>query len=466
MDYELLNEVVTELKQDLFPATVAKIYQPDADLLIFKLWNGRTNRRLLLSANPHNGRIHLTEREWLNPDRPPRFCQLLRARVARLTSIELLDDDRIVQFPCEGARGQSFLILELTGAASNMLLVDAKGMIIDSLKREQSGRNLYAGALYQLPQKKWNQSQKKPLPVLSDNQTWSQYVEKALEEKGRNAQNYQEMLRKIVVKHLKKLRKRLQSIERELESQQDADSYKQQGDLLLANLHRIKRGMENIEVEDYFSVTGGTRIIALDSVLTPQENAQKYFKRYRKYSRGIDHSLRRFDETCADLEWLEQLDYQLENEVTKSDLEDIADELRKNGLLKELPTLHRRRTTSSTKPSETLSPSGHRVIWGRNNRQNDEVSLRVLKNGDLWYHAKDIPGSHVVLKAVENQPFKDEDRYFAAALAAGYSKARYGTKVEVIQAEAKALHKPKGAKPGLVSLKSYQSLVVEPMRSD
>ncbi|MDB4609668.1 NFACT family protein [Verrucomicrobia bacterium] len=466
MEYLLLTKIVEELQQELLPASVAKIYQPNADLLVFKLWNGRTSQRLLLSADSGKGRIHLTNRDRLNPDRPPRFCQLLRARVARIRAIELLNQDRILQLSCEGERGNCCLIVELIGAATNMILVDDNQTIIDCLKRDQRGRDLTAGASYCLPAKKLNQSEHKPLPVLADGQSWSEYVEQQQDMLAVIGQDFQTDLHKTVTKQLKKLRKRLQRLEQELESQQDADSYKQQGELLLANLHQLKRGMERIEVVDYYSTTGASRTIALDSALTPQENAGKYFKRYRKLSRGVDHCLRRFDETHAELEWLEQLEFQLSSELEKNDLEDIAEELRRSGLLKELPSLHRRRTTSAAKPSECVSPSGHRVIWGRNNRQNDEVSMRILKHGDLWYHAKDLPGSHVVLKACDDLPFTDEDRTFAASIAAGYSKARHAAKVEVSEADAKSISKPKGAKPGLVTLKSYKSLMVEPLRKD
>lgn len=466
MEYPLLIKIIEELQQGLLPASVAKIYQPDADLLVFKLWNGRTSQRLLVSADPHRGRIHLTERDRLNPDRPPRFCQLLRARVARITSLELLNEDRIVLLSCEGSRGNCRLIIELIGAVSNMILVDEDQIIIDSLKRDQRGRELHAGALYCLPEKKIKQTADKLLPVIADGQSWSEYIEHQLEQKATSGQDYQTELYKIVSKQLKKLRKRLQRLELELESQQDADINKQFGELLLANLHQLKRGMEQAEVVDYYSTDGSSRIIELDSALTPQENAEKYFKRYRKLSRGVEHNLRRFDETHSELEWLAQLDFQLEGEVVKSDLEDIAEELRTSGLLKELPSLHRRRTTNAAKPSETESPSGHRVIWGRNNRQNDEISTRLLKNGDLWYHAKNIPGSHVVLKASDDGTFTDVDRLFAASLAAGYSKARQAAKVEVAEADARSISKPKGAKPGLVTLKSYRSLMVEPLRVD
>jgi predicted ribosome quality control (RQC) complex YloA/Tae2 family protein len=466
MEYLLLTRVVEELQQELLPASVAKIYQPDADLLVFKLWNGRSSQRLLLSADSHGARIHLTNRDRLNPDRPPRFCQLLRARVTRITGLELLNEDRIVQFSCEGPRGNCRLIVELIGAASNMILVDDDLNIIDSLKRGQGGRELSAGGSYSLPPKKLNPSAGKPLADRATGQSWSEYVEQQQEAQTESGQDFQQDLHKTVIRQLKKLRKRLQRIEQELESQQDATIYKQQGELLLANLHLLKRGMEKIEVVDYYTSDGASRMINLDSALTPQENAGQYFKRYRKFSRGVDHSLRRFEETHAELEWLEQLEFQLVSELEKGDLEDIAEELRSAGLLRELPSLHRRRTTSAAKPSECESPSGHRVLWGRNNRQNDEISTRQLKKGDLWYHAKDLPGSHVVLKACDDLPFTDEDRHFAASLAAGYSKARHAAKVEVAEADAKSISKPKGAKPGLVTLKAYQSLMVEPLRKD
>ncbi len=467
MDFVLLENIVSELQQQLVPAVVSKIYQPDADLLIFKLWNGRQNLRLLISVEPANSRIHLSWRDWLNPDRPPRFCQLLRARIARIESIELVNEDRIVRLNCLGDRGPCRLIVELTGKTGNMVLVDANGSIVDALHRDRGGRQFLSGQRYLPPENKGSRPGEAVRPEPGTFESWSRYAEETLAGTDEiSPQEFHKQLQNSVGKYKKKLIRRLAEIEKEMGQQENAETYRQLGDLLLANRQYLQRGMTEIEVVDYFSPDAAALRIELDPVLTPQENVERYYKRHRKLSRGIEHSLRRHEETQSELEWLEQLEYQLNSDLQKADLEDIAEELRAAKVLREKTSLHRRRTTSVTKPNETVSPSGLRVIWGRSNRQNDQITTRILKSGDLWYHAKGIPGSHVVLKSSDLNAFSEADRLFAASIAAGYSKGRNDTKVEVIEAEAKSVKKSKGYKPGMVSVKEFSSICVEPYRPE
>ena len=167
------------------------------------------------------------------------------------------------------------------------------------------------------------------------------------------------------------------------------------------------------------------------------------------------------------MSWLGDLEYQLKESVSKSDIEDLAQELKDAGLFKESGNLHARRTTVASVPHQLASPGGFDIRWGRNNRQNDEVSTKILKKGDLWFHAHNIPGAHVVLKAGEkNGPVPEADLLYAASLAAGYSKARNDSKVEVMMADAGQVRKPPGARPGQVLVKHFKTLLVEPLRVD
>jgi predicted ribosome quality control (RQC) complex YloA/Tae2 family protein len=225
--------------------------------------------------------------------------------------------------------------------------------------------------------------------------------------------------------------------------------------------------MTEVVLQNYYLQPPESQSISLDPLLSPQQNAEKYFWRFKKGKRGQEHSQRRLDETQSELEWLQQLDYQLKDAVKNSDIEEIAAELREAGLLKDKNRLHSKRTLQPSKPHEAVSPSGFRVLWGRNNRQNDEISTRVLKKGDFWFHVQGAPGAHVVLKVDQSQlELTDEDLSYAASLAAGYSKSREDHKVKVMITEAGSVHKPKGAKPGLVNVLQYKTLIVKPLRLD
>ena len=473
MKLDLIKHVVDELAEQLSGARVSKIHQPAPEILLFKLWNGRETLRLLISAEVQKSRLHLTDRTWPNPHIPPRFCQLLRARITRMDSVSVVNDDRIVEFKCFGKQGACRLLVELTGNRSHLILVDDQGVIIDVLKRitgEEGQRSLLAGEKYLFPEK-LNFEGKSDLQLTVKNDlelSWNQTVEKLYShsEHTENKHDFYQQLQQTINRQIKKLQKRLPGIERDLQKQQSAANDRQIGELLLANLHSIKRGMDEIELSNFYLQPPKPVIINLDPLLTPQQNAERYFNRYKKAKRGEEHSQRRLRETQSELEWLGQLDYQLKDTVKNSDIEEIAQELRHVGLLKDKNRLHSKRTLQPSRPHEVVSPSGFKVIWGRNNRQNDEISTKLLKNGDFWFHAHQIPGAHVVLKVAQGKSVTDEDLLYAAAIAAGYSKGREDLKVEVMLAAAKSVHKPKGSRGGLVNVLQYKTLLVKPLRLD
>ena len=472
MKLKLIKQVVSELAEQLTGAKISKIYQPVPDVVIFKLWNGQISQRLLLSAEPGRSRFHLTTQNWLNPHQPPRFCQLLRSRISRINSITVVNDDRIVQFNCSGSKGECRLLVELTGTRSNFILVDEHGEIVDSLRRisgETSERQILPGQKYLYPEKHGYSADEKGelIETPEAGLTWNQSVEKLYTD-NEHTQNKHDIFRQLqqtVNRQIKKLKKRLLVIDKDLQKQQGAAGKRVKGELLLANLHLLKRGMDEIRLENYYLQPIESVTIPLDPRLTPQQNVEKYFKLYKKSKRGEEHSRRRRQETETELQWLEQLEYQLKDTVKNSDIEEIAEELRDAGLLKDKNRLHVKRTLAPSKPHETISPSGFKIIWGRNNRQNDEISTRFLKNGDYWFHAHRIPGAHVVMKVSNtNMTPTEDDINYAAAIAAGYSKSRNDHKVEVIRAEAKSVRKAKGARPGLVNILQYKTVTVSPVR--
>lgn len=471
MDIRLLQNVVAELSARISGAKIAKIHQPSAELFTLRLWTGQQTLKLLISAAPGDSRIHLTEQSLPNPFTPPRFCQLLRARLSRISMIRQLNDDRIVELSCDGPKGVCRLLVELTGKSSNLVLVDEAGRIIDALKRTQAkcDRPMIAGADYSCPIK----VEPPPPPAdesttvnFSDNKSASLSVEKLYSAPAPAVKtaDLRSRLALLIIKEQKKLARRLKNIEQELKRQQNFEHYRQSGDLLLANLHLLKKGMSAAVVVNYYLQPSVEVAIPLNPLLSPQQNADKYFQKYKKARRGVEHSARRKAETDSDLEWLAQLDYQLKSTDESADVAIVADELRKAGILKEkiskLPRLNKvKKATFRT----TVSPNGYKVLWGTNSRQNDALSTKELKNGDLWFHAHRCPGSHVVLKADAGKgAFADDDIEFTASIAAARSRTKDDYKVEIMVVAAKDVKKPPGAKPGMVTVKQYKTLMVKP----
>lgn len=475
MDRQLLENMVIELQDLLSGVRVAKVHQPTADTLVLRLWTGRENLRLLISTGKL-ARIHLTEKDYPNPFTPPRFCQLLRARLKRINAIAQVGGDRIVRFDGSGPDGELQLYVELFGSPGNMLLVDDAGVIIDALVRKSDDRNarsLLPGEVYRLPQapKDKPSPRKAPVPDRGAGQSLSQelddhfyplqFKEGQLGDRGD--------LQRVLTRERKRLTRRLANIAREGEDKETYDDRRQLGDLLLANLHLVKKGMTSVHVTDYSQDPPAEVELPLDPRLSPQANAEALYKRYKKEKRGIDHIKRRREETEADLAWIEQVQLCLDEAESAEDLREIAAELRAADLYRpvRIEPATRRRLSGTPTLRRTQSPNGHPILWGRNNRSNDYLTTRVAAQHDFWFHAHGVPGCHLVLKRDSPQiNIERDDLLFAARLAAGYSRAKADTAVEVICCQGRDVYKVKGAHPGQVSLRRYETLTVEPLRLD
>ncbi len=274
-------------------------------------------------------------------------------------------------------------------------------------------------------------------------------------------------LRQVMTRQLVRLNMRLKNISTQQIKTSSHSDRRQQGELLLANLHLVKRGMSEVEVTDWTCDPPQQTIISLQKDLSPQENAERLFKRYKKEKRGVEHVARRLRETAEEIQWLESLQLALDEAVETSDLVEISQELLAAGLtsvVKGEPA-NRHKTKSTPALHECRSPSGLRIFWGRNNRSNDYLSARMTDRDDLWFHAHNMPGCHLVLKRDGLKgDFSPEDIDFAARIAAGYSRGKNAARVEVIVSEGQHISRPKGARPGLVTLGKYRTLLVEPLR--
>lgn len=478
MDYFFLQSLVVQLQTQLQGAMINKVYQPERELVILKLWNGRVEQRLLIGVGGIGPRMHLTTDEYRNPMRPPRFCQLLRARLNRVVTLELDPHDRIVRLDFVGFKDERYtLIVELFGREGNMILVDQQQQVVDSLFRskEDCERPLVVGQKY-LPPKQPLQHHARDsdlIPPQGEVTSWpdlsqcvqDHYKQLALNLQRKHGVDAHAELRKAVSKALKRLSKRLKHIDQQIEQCLNCDLEKQDGDLLLANLHVMKRGMEEVEVLDYYQDPPVMKLIALQPAKSPQENAQLYFKRYRKGKRGLDHCQRRFDQTQLEIESLEQIAQQLDDQVTSADSDMIREELIESGWYKPTTALQRdtRRQKAAALVNRTTSPNGWEVIWGRNNKTNDYVSKTLLKARDLWFHAHKIPGCHLIIKC-DGAEVALEDQIFAASLCAGHSRAANDSRVEVMVTEGKNVKRIKGAPLGLVSVETYRVLQVVPTK--
>lgn len=252
-------------------------------------------------------------------------------------------------------------------------------------------------------------------------------------------------------KNVKKLKKQ----EKELQATENAEEFRQKGELLTTYLSMVPNNQDQVELDNYY--TNEKITIALDKSLTPNQNAQSYFKKYQKLKEAVKHLTGLIEETKHTITYLESVETSLSH-ASISDIADIREELVETGFVKRRTKDKRHKRK---KPEQYLASDGKTIIMvGRNNLQNDELTFKMAKKGELWFHAKDIPGSHVLIK--DNLNPSDEVKTDAAELAAYYSKARLSNLIQVDMIEAKKLNKPTGAKPGFVTYTGQKTLRVTP----
>ena len=278
------------------------------------------------------------------------------------------------------------------------------------------------------------------------------YKDKA--ERDRVKQQASELIRRVE-NELQKNRHKLKKQEKELLATDNAEEFRQKGELLTTFLHQVPNDQDQVILDNYY--TNQPITIALDKALTPNQNAQRYFKRYQKLKEAVKYLTELIEETKATILYLESVETVL-NQAGLEEIAEIREELIQTGFIRRR---QREKIQKRKKPEQYLASDGKTIIYvGRNNLQNEELTFKMARKEELWFHAKDIPGSHVVISG--NLEPSDEVKTDAAELAAYFSQGRLSNLVQVDMIEVKKLNKPTGGKPGFVTYTGQKTLRVTP----
>ncbi|MDR1013134.1 MAG: NFACT family protein [Lactobacillales bacterium] len=278
------------------------------------------------------------------------------------------------------------------------------------------------------------------------------FTEKA--EKDRAKQQIKMLLQRIKVKCQKKQVK-LKKLQITLKDTSNAEDYRCKGELLTTFMAQVPKGYNFVELKNYYAEDAPLKI-ALNPSLSPNQNAQKYFQKYRKLKKSVLIVKKQIEKTKHEILYLESVKSQLEL-VTPLEIPLIFEELQAEGYIKA-----RQRKPKKTKlslPAEFQASDGTKILVGKNNLQNDRLTLKIAKKTDYWLHAKNIPGSHVIIKS--NKP-SDQTLTEAGILAAYYSKYRYSAQVPVDVVQVKNIRKPNGAKAGFVIYEGQKTIFITP----
>lgn len=268
-----------------------------------------------------------------------------------------------------------------------------------------------------------------------------------------------EQLQKLVNTETVKLKKKLQALQEDLAHADDAEQQRIIADTLMANIYQIKKGQTSVQLLNIYD--GQPLQIALSPVLSPTENAQAYYKRYNKYKRAQSEVRLQIAASEELLQYLASLDSSLLTATTKNEVEEIRQEMIAAGLLKLPGKKKYKNTLQKSQPLHLKISADTDLYIGKNNKQNDYVTFTLGGPKDLWFHTKDIPGSHVIMKTTLPQP-RQEDIALAAQLAAYFSKAREGGNVPVDCVQRRYVKKPAGSKPGFVIFTNQTTYYVTP----
>ena len=563
------KSIVSELNKFILDGKINKVFEPNKNEIILGIYNKGKNYALNCAISVDNYRINLTTNSKPNPLNAPNFCMLLRKHIigGKIKNISTQGLERIVVLDLECYNELNDLItkklvIELMGKHSNIILLNDKNIIIDSLRHLDSSSNSLRDILpahpYEFPEvskKDFTQisnfdefySLTKDLDdldngisntfngisklfiqsVLEENQLEniankdnlkivynylhncinnSVYLKKynndytiTLENKSDDTQtdlpylnffiddfytlkettndflNYRNTVLKLVDGTLKKITKKLKNINAKLKECDDKDKFQLYGELLTANMYKFKEfDNDYVEVENYYDNNKLIKI-PVNKYISPSANVKNYFKKYNKLKNALKIVNQQKVETIGELDYIETIIYSLDNAKTITDIEEIYSEIKENDLFfsKKNKIGQNVKSTKLKNKNKKIEkeyvPIEYKIddytfLVGKNNKQNDYLSTKVLKSHDMWFHTKDIHGSHGVLLTNNSTPSIDVI-IKCAQIVAYYSKARLSSNVPVDYTFGKYVKKPSNSKPGFVIYTNNSTVNVNPKNS-
>ncbi|HEV7746062.1 MAG TPA: NFACT family protein [Pyrinomonadaceae bacterium] len=478
MDEATLNEIVNELQELLPGRFLGRVFQLSAFSLAID-FGLREKGCLFISIEPATPRLYLVQRTTRELEKTAvalsSFVQGIRSHLGSgaLLSLAKDENERVVRFFFSvsdelGDSQNQILVAQLTGRSANLFLLGSEGTIKQAWRNPQ-GEGQQVGELYAPPK-----SQTKPIATrpkaqaetLITRQTAASYSA-AADEYYRQLANAHEF-DSLAGSHLARLRKEISrrkklqtNLRKDLAAHGNPDEHKRAGDLLLANVATASRAGNKVSLTDYYAEGAPSVELEVDENLTLPEAAGAYFSRYTKAKRAVSEIAARLDQLDVELTAMGEKLLRLEAAIASRDLAALGEfEEQKAG--SRLPIKKQKASPTLPGMRRYLSSDGYEVLVGRSARDNDQITFHVAKPNDLWLHAGDYPGSHVIVRNSSREDIPHRTIIEAAQLAAKFSQASNDSKVSIHYTRRKFLTKPKGSAPGLVRLSRFKTITVEP----
>ena len=474
MNEKTLEKICAELASELRGQKFGKIFTLSRFRLVidFRLPG---SKYLFINLEPSAPALYLIVRRVRDLERqsknPSPFILLLRNRLANAVfrSIEKLEDERVVRFLFsahdELGNAETYtLVAQLTGRSANLFLLDNNDFILDAL-RENSGAGQEIADKYAPPFRAEEMRRPEGEEIFPKDsfETLSGALDYFYSEKEaeKNFQTRANSAQSKLNQEIKKREKLVKKLNQDLLNHGDAESWKRFGDLILANLAMAKRVKNKVFVTDFYDENTPTVEIEIDENHTLTEAAERFFKKYTKARNALEEISKRLEIVAKEIENLELQKERLGKAIEEKD-ENVLSEFLGEKVEKTLVKTKEKRAESFTGARRYASSDGFEILVGKVAKDNDFLTFRVAKPADLWLHAADYPGSHVVVKNPNRGEIPQKTLIEAAQIAAFFSQAKTQTKVAVHYTQKKFVNKPKGAVAGLVSLASFKTILVEP----
>lgn len=448
-----LDDIVCELLPLLPGARLRKLNAPTPRTCQLVLGQ----HVLLLDLTPSRTRLHLIGKKRPVPHTPPAWVMKCRSEIEGgiLDTISRDENERVVRL----VFNNRILLAELFGRRGRLLLIDENNRVLFALiGRAATGEVYRVGKSIRTAAASSRFPQKDPQKLAVNRAVEAHYQES-------DFQDSQKELARLVAREKKRHERRLFKMGEDLDKTAGAKSLSRQGEALKVNLHKVKKGQKRISLPDPYHPDGEPVVVDLDPALDAKDNMKRLFTRGKRLSAARPKIEERILESKKDLEIVDRLSDRIENAESLSDLFELEDQLIKAGIT-------RSKRKAAKKPKRRLpykvyrSVKGLRILVGRTGRDNNELTFKVAKGSDLWLHARDTPGAHVVVPLGRNQDVDEQTLLDAATLAAASSGQKKDDKVEVTYTKKKNVHPLKGAPPGLVSVAKGRTILVrmEPER--
>jgi predicted ribosome quality control (RQC) complex YloA/Tae2 family protein len=474
VEYSVLSRVIDELAAILPGSRVDRVLQVrDASLVLVLHSRERRTRALLVAAERALPRLHLlSEKPPVSIVSSPFFLLLKKHLTgSRVLQIALLNDDRVVELRFRKMDREQVLIFELLGMSTNLILTDPGRRILAVLRpvspEMETSRPLIPGIVYAPPEPMRHRltgEARDVLPAMRsdvppefavNNAVEAMYEQQAEE---RERASLRLGIAGAVKRALGRAERRCEAVQRDIDAAEQGDLHRLCGELILENLPRLKRGLEQVDLP---TPNGVLHRVALDPARTPAENAERYFRRYKKAKAGLAIMRERLSEAREEKLFLGSLERKLASAGDHESLLELRRSLAERGFLRgEADAISKSR--EFPQPYRTISFEGWDILIGKSAAGNDYLTMHLARPDDLWLHAEGMPGSHVLIRNPQKRDIPPTLLAKAASLAAYYSKGRGSAKVPVAYTFARHVQKSKGAAPGTVLLREHKCFMAAP----